>query len=421
MFRKTGQNENPWKPTPEIVERGPFTITRNPMYLQMIVVCIGVAVTLMNVWILLLTPIGAWVLQRLAIIPEEAYLEKKFGDTHRAYKRRVRRWLVVSMLLAPGCKAPAPAERQTTADPPPATAGYVAAGRGVRLFYRAVGAGRDTIVVLHGGPGFNMEYFIADLEPLARGHTLLFYDQRGSGRSSLVSDSAGLDGERFADDLEAVRGYFKLERLTLLGHSWGAGVAALYAAKHPDRLARLMIVGTIPLQRAMLVQAFEALAAGRDSSTRRQMEYWREARHTNPGDAKACREYYVLWFRPFYGDTAAAGRSKGDFCAGTPDALRNKITSVDRFTAASLGDWDWRPALRAVAAPTLVIHGTADVLPVEGARDWIRTLPNSRLLLLQGVGHFPYLEAPARFFPAVEEFLEGRWPEGATPDRFDAT
>ena len=58
LFRKSGQNENPWKPTPQIVERGPFRITRNPMYLQMIVICIGVAVILANAWILLLIPLA---------------------------------------------------------------------------------------------------------------------------------------------------------------------------------------------------------------------------------------------------------------------------------------------------------------------------------------------------------------------------
>lgn len=93
LFRKTGQSENPWKPTPQIVERGPFRITRNPMYLQMVLVCVGVAVILMDLWILALIPVCAWLLQRFAILPEEAYLERKFGDTYLAYKRRVRRWL----------------------------------------------------------------------------------------------------------------------------------------------------------------------------------------------------------------------------------------------------------------------------------------------------------------------------------------
>jgi protein-S-isoprenylcysteine O-methyltransferase Ste14 len=92
-IRRGGQSENPWKPTTHIVESGPFRFTRNPLYLQMILVCIGVAVMLMNWWVVLVTPVGGWVLQRFAILPEEAYLERKFGETYLAYKRRVRRWL----------------------------------------------------------------------------------------------------------------------------------------------------------------------------------------------------------------------------------------------------------------------------------------------------------------------------------------
>jgi len=93
LFRGTGQSENPWKPTLHVEERGPFRVTRNPMYLQMVLVCVGFAVALANAWILLLTPLCAWLLQRLAILPEEAYLERKFGDAYRDYRRRVRRWL----------------------------------------------------------------------------------------------------------------------------------------------------------------------------------------------------------------------------------------------------------------------------------------------------------------------------------------
>ena len=93
QLRRTGQSENPWNPTTLIVESGPFRFTRNPMYLQMVLVCIGIGVALMNLWILALTPVCAWLLQKLAILPEERYLEQKFGETYLAYKRRVRRWL----------------------------------------------------------------------------------------------------------------------------------------------------------------------------------------------------------------------------------------------------------------------------------------------------------------------------------------
>ena len=93
LLRRSGQTENPWKPTTEILERGPFRFSRNPMYLQMILGCVGFAIALRNTWILLLLPLCAWGLRRFAILPEEAYLERKFGEQYLAYKRRVRRWI----------------------------------------------------------------------------------------------------------------------------------------------------------------------------------------------------------------------------------------------------------------------------------------------------------------------------------------
>jgi protein-S-isoprenylcysteine O-methyltransferase Ste14 len=93
IMRRSGQSENPWKPTNCIIESGPFRITRNPMYLQMVIVCFGAAIGLMNGWLLLLTPVCGWLLQRLAIIPEEKYLERKFGNSYLAYKDRVPRWI----------------------------------------------------------------------------------------------------------------------------------------------------------------------------------------------------------------------------------------------------------------------------------------------------------------------------------------
>ena len=93
QFQQSGQDPKPWTPTPEIVVHGPFKFTRNPMYLGMIIFCIGFAVILSDVWILILTPVCGWLIYYFAIRHEEAYLEEKFGDAYRAYKTGVRRWV----------------------------------------------------------------------------------------------------------------------------------------------------------------------------------------------------------------------------------------------------------------------------------------------------------------------------------------
>jgi len=93
LIRRSGQSENPWKPTTGVIQSGPFRVTRNPMYLQMVLGCVGFGLALSNMWILLLTPVCAGLLHAFAIVPEEAYLERKFGAEYRAYKGRVRRWI----------------------------------------------------------------------------------------------------------------------------------------------------------------------------------------------------------------------------------------------------------------------------------------------------------------------------------------
>lgn len=93
LFKDTGQNVTPWSETPEIIIRGPYKFTRNPMYLMMMLVNLGFAVILSEAWIVVMMPILTLVLYHIAIKHEEVYLEDQFGDSYRAYKKSVRRWI----------------------------------------------------------------------------------------------------------------------------------------------------------------------------------------------------------------------------------------------------------------------------------------------------------------------------------------
>ena len=299
-------------------------------------------------------------------------------------------------------------EAQRSTDP---SESWISTGE-VSLYARAVGQGHPAIV-LHGGPDFDHGYLLPELDQLADIFRLIYYDQRGRGRSAEHVRPEEVTLASDIEDVDRVRQHFRLEAPALLGHSWGSAVAALYAMHHPERVRSLIVVDGIPLRQSQLTEAFQQLWASRDSVVQsRMIELW-EARVADPGNATICRDYLALYFVPFFADSTAVTRSTGDFCAGSPEALRNQMDNVGEYTEASLGEWDWRASLREFSAPTLIVHGTADPLPVEGAREWAEVLPNSRLLLLEGVGHFPYLEAPERFFSAVEEFLQGGWPDGA--------
>lgn len=294
---------------------------------------------------------------------------------------------------------------------PADTSGYVETPDGVQIFQRTLGTGPETLFVLHGGPGFAMDYLVDDIAPLAKHLRLVFHDQRGTGRSSLVAGAPGLHAQRLVEDLDALRGRFGLERINLLGHSWGAGLVALYALRYPEHVGRIVLVGPIPPHRRGLVQTFEHIATLRSAEESARLKTASDAWRADPGNADTCRAFYRIWYAPFFGDRSMLERTKGDFCAGTPAALRNKVEQVDRYTLESLGDYDWRSALRTVNAPTLVVHGAKDVISVAHAREWTAALPDSRMLLLEGIGHFPYLEAPERFFDPVAAFVRsGQWP-----------
>ena len=93
LFRRTGQNPEPWKPTPEIIATGVYRFTRNSMYLGMALLQAGIGIGLANAWVVALAPASLAIVYAIAVRHEEAYLERKFGAGYLAYKASVRRWL----------------------------------------------------------------------------------------------------------------------------------------------------------------------------------------------------------------------------------------------------------------------------------------------------------------------------------------
>src|SRR5260370_6027352 len=130
---------------------------------------------------------------------------------------------------------------------------------GVHLYTRRVGDG-PAVVVLHGGPGAHHDYLLPQYDRLALGRTLLYYDQRGGGRSP-VSRETPVGWREHVADLEALRQRWGLERVTLLGYSWGGLLAVLYALTHPDRVARPALGSAAPLTAAWRDEFERRLAA----------------------------------------------------------------------------------------------------------------------------------------------------------------
>ena len=112
-----------------------------------------------------------------------------------------------------------------------------------RLFYEVVGTG-DPIIVVHGGPGLDHNYLRPGLDVLATSHALIYYDQRGTGRSDFPLDSASINLAAFVSDIDALRQVMGYDKVTVLGHSFGGLIAMAYAIAHPDNVTALILMDT---------------------------------------------------------------------------------------------------------------------------------------------------------------------------------
>ncbi len=93
LFKRTGQNPIPWKPTPELILQGPYRFTRNPMYLGVTLFVIGLGVAFNNLWISVFAAPALLTVHFIAVLPEERYLAEKFGEPYRSFVAQVRRYL----------------------------------------------------------------------------------------------------------------------------------------------------------------------------------------------------------------------------------------------------------------------------------------------------------------------------------------
>jgi proline iminopeptidase len=124
---------------------------------------------------------------------------------------------------------------------------------------------------------------------------------------------------------------------------------------------------------------------------------------------RACRAYWAIAVVPRVASRELAARVTGDFCSAGADAIRAGMGVAGPHTTESLGDWDFRPGLTAVTAPTLILHGESDAIPMDLVEEWTAAMPAAKLVKVPGASHFPYVERPDLVWPAIESFL------GATP------
>jgi proline iminopeptidase len=279
------------------------------------------------------------------------------------------------------------------ADPPGAT--FETAG--VTIWYEVRGTGSGTpLIVANGGPGFDHNYLLCGdvWDSLAKGRRIVFYDQRGNGRSSELKEGQPCGLAEQIDDLEALRAHLGFEKFDLLGHSWGGYLAMAYGARHPEHIAHMMIVDSAAPKIQDTVFLFKNIfpeTTAREDTLAFAVEL---------GDQKAVAadldEYMsMLFYTPQARDAFKARSSSFVYRQTVNKAVWNDL---QRF--------DLNPELRKFDFPTLVVTGRYD-FNVAPSVAWAihQAVPHSEFAVFEKSGHLPFCEEPGPFLARVGAFL----------------
>jgi proline iminopeptidase len=290
-----------------------------------------------------------------------------------------------------------------------AVEGRIPAGKSW-LYSREIGRGR-ALIVLHGGPDFDHGYLLPEMDGLADGFRLIYYDQRGRGRSADGVRPEDVTVKSDIDDLEQVRRHFDLDRAALLGHSWGSVLALEYAIRYPERVSHLILMNPAPVSRSEfgVMRKFYTEKLGADLDRQRQImtgDRYKE------GDPETVAARYRIHFKPALKRPEDYERLMARMKTGFHRQGKERIVKawaveerLMRETWRSEG-YDLLPKLAKLRVPTLVIAGDHDFIPVDIATRIARAIPGAQLVALTECGHFAYLERPREVRELISDFLQ---------------
>jgi proline iminopeptidase len=265
----------------------------------------------------------------------------------------------------------------------------------VSLWTAEDGSGQG-LVLCHGGPG--LWDYLAPVSAMARQSArVVRWDQRGCGRSGPATSHSV---QRYVEDLEAIRNAFGFPRWIVGGHSWGATLALQYALRYPDRTRAVIYVSGTGIGRAWHAAYHDESDRRRTEAERSRLTSLEERRRRSAAEEQEYR--WLSWFPDFASrDVAADLFSHLD----APFAIN---VEANRCITDETKAWsEANEALRCTTldAPVLLIHGDVDPRPAWAVDSLAAALPNASVEILRGVGHYPWLEAPAAFSQHLQSFL----------------
>lgn len=279
---------------------------------------------------------------------------------------------------------------------------------GGEVWFKVVGSG-DAIplLTLHGGPGVGHDY-LEPLEALQTDRPIVFYDQLGCGRSDKPDDLSLWRIDRFVDEVATVRRALGLNRVHLLGQSWGGWLAIEYMMGRPSGVDSLILASTsasLP-QWARETAHLKTTLPEKAQETIRRCEAVGDFHH--PEYEAAMMEFYNRYVCRLDPWPDPLMRSLNNLI-GNPVAYASYVTiqGPTEFTiTGNLKDWDRTDRLGEISVPTLLTFGHYDEFTPACAETLHRGIPNSEMVIFEQSAHMAHLEETERYLQVMRDFLD---------------
>jgi proline iminopeptidase len=272
---------------------------------------------------------------------------------------------------------------------------------GVKHFIKKIGSG-EPIVVLHGGPGMFHDYLVPHFEKLAHDYQIIFYDQRGSGKTEFPQDTTSITTANFIEDLEGIRNHLNIEKLNLAGHSWGAALAIGYGKKYPEHLNKLLLISPAPATSEYFDQMFNSMQNKRSDEDTKELVKLMSSTEFEKRDPAAFLKAIstgdkVNLVKP---ETISELYKPMTFTV----ASANNFLIVNSIMEKNFFDYDLTVGVEAIQCPSLIIIGDLDNVPFA-SNQLLQDALDARIEVLKPACHYPFFETPKECNSAVKNFI----------------
>jgi len=282
---------------------------------------------------------------------------------------------------------------------------------GAKLWVVTVGEG-DPIIIIPGGPG-GAHLGYRDFDPLTeKHHQIIYFDAFGRGKSDTAKNVTEYTLERDIDDIEGLRKALNLDKVTVLGHSYGGVVAQGYGLKYPEHLSHLILADTF--------HSFVMWQENDDNSNREiktnYPEIWSELMKVrDQGAVSSDQIHQDIYGKVPYGFLYAYDPSKFEGDGGKPYPNPNNTKLYyqmvgkdgDFIVGSDIGSFDYRKKLKDLKMPVLIYSGRFDRVAVPWmALKFKEYCPQAQFVMFEKSGHNPQVEEPAKTFALIDEFLK---------------